>query len=169
MRLTKEAEELIEKFSLDDLHFEVRDILIGVPEGTPINEKEMFWAATYYQGHGDTELAVREYMQAVGSVYISNAFSLSMVGENADIKVTPLHLNYDRDLLNRAVSVVGHADTAVLFSSLLGREFAVNRISVSLKSGDTLIVGQYSGPRLPEGTSALPEGATIAWKKVVVK
>ena len=169
MVLTKEAEELIEKLSLDSLHWEARDILIGVPEGTPIDERELFWSSTYYQGHGDTELAVQEYMQAVGSVYVSNAFSLSMVGENADIEVTPLHLKYNRALLNRAVSVVGHADTAALFSSLLGREIAVNRISVSLKSGDTLIVGQYSGPRLPEGTSTLPEGAAITWKKVIVK
>ena len=162
MVLTKEAEKLVEKLSLDSLHWEARDILVGVPEGTPINERELFWSATFYQEHGDTELAVQEYMQAVGSVYISNAFSLSMVGENADIEVTPLHLKYNRALLSRALSVVGHADTAVLFSSLLGREIAVNRISVSLKSGDTLIVGQYSGPRLPQG-------ATITWKKVVVK
>jgi hypothetical protein len=169
MVLTKEAEELIERFSLDSLHWEARDILVGVPEGTPINERELFWSATFYQGHGDTELAVQEYMRAVGQVFISNAFSLSMVGENAEIEVSSLHINYDRALLIRAVSVVGHADTAVLFSSLLGREIAVNRISVSLKSGDTLIVGQYSGPRLPEGTSTLPEGATITWKKVVVK
>ena len=169
MVLTKEAEEIIERFSLDSLHWEARDILVGVPEGTPINERELFWASTYYQGHGDTELALRDYMQAVGHVFISNAFSLSMVGDNADITVAPVNLQYEAALISSATSIVGHSDTAALFSSLLGREIAVNRISVSLKSGDTLIVGQYSGPRLPEGTSVLPEGATITWKKVVVK
>ena len=169
MCLTEEAEALIEKFSMDSLHWEARDILVGCPEGTPLNEKELFWAATFYQGHGDTELAVRDYMLAVGDVYISNAFSLSMVADTAEVLVSPLHMDYDRKILNRGKSVVGHADTANLFSKLLGREVEVNRISVSLKPGDTLIVGQYSGPRLPEGTAVLPEGAAITWKKVVVK
>jgi hypothetical protein len=40
---------------------------------------------------------------------------------------------------------------------------ACNRVNVSLKPGDAAIVGQYIGPRLPEGATTLPEGATIKW------
>lgn len=65
------------------------------------------------------------------------------------------------------VSAVGHADTAALFSALLGREITVNRVSVKLPggpdSGVFALIGQLQGPRLPEGATTLPEGATIAW------
>lgn len=64
-------------------------------------------------------------------------------------------------------SAVGHADTAGLFSALLGREITVNRVSVKLPggpdSGVFALIGQLQGPRLPEGATTLPEGATIAW------
>lgn len=60
-------------------------------------------------------------------------------------------------------SVVGHADTAAVFTALLGREVEFNRESVKLPPGQILLVGQYSGPRLPEGATSLPEGATIEW------
>jgi hypothetical protein len=60
-------------------------------------------------------------------------------------------------------SVVGHADTAAVFSSVLGRVVAHNRETVKLAPDDILLVGQYIGPRLPEGATALPEGATIEW------
>jgi hypothetical protein len=45
----------------------------------------------------------------------------------------------------------------------------MNRANVSLAAGDRVLVGQYSGPRLPEGTTTLPEGATIKWLVVTVK
>jgi hypothetical protein len=44
-----------------------------------------------------------------------------------------------------------------------------NRATVSLKKGDTVVVGQYRGSRLPEGATTLPEGATIQWLWVVIK
>ena len=61
------------------------------------------------------------------------------------------------------VSAVGHADTAALFSSLLGVEVPACRVSVSLDEGTVLLVGQYVGPRLPEGSTTLPEGARVLW------
>lgn len=67
------------------------------------------------------------------------------------------------------VSAVGHADTAAVFSSVLGVEVPCNRATVALKEGDVALVGQYSGPRLPEGANCLPEGATIKWFIVGVK
>ena len=65
--------------------------------------------------------------------------------------------------------IVGHADTAAVFSSVLGVEIPCNRATVALKEGDVALVGQYSGPRLPEGATALPEGAAIKWVVVGVK
>jgi hypothetical protein len=61
------------------------------------------------------------------------------------------------------ISAVGHADTAAVFSSILDRAIEPNRISVKLTRDDMAIVGQYVGPRLPEGATTLPEGAAIEW------
>ena len=100
------------------------------------------------------------------AVYLSNAFSLSMVSHigSCNLSINSNICNYREmieDLL--PISVVGHADTANLFSNLLGMPIPMNRVSITLNRGDTIIVGQYTGPRLPEGTSVLPEGASITW------
>jgi hypothetical protein len=38
-----------------------------------------------------------------------------------------------------------------------------------LAPGDVLLVGQYVGPRPPEGTTELPEGAEVRWTKVRIE
>ncbi len=63
-------------------------------------------------------------------------------------------------------SAVGFASTAGLFSTLLGVEVHMNRINVSVTDADVVIVGQYTGPRLPEGSVSLPEGAVVTWYHV---
>ena len=64
-------------------------------------------------------------------------------------------------------SSVGHVDTAALFARLLGRDVPVNRIGITLDpDDDQLLVGQYVGPRLPEGTSELPKGSRVIWVSV---
>ena len=63
-------------------------------------------------------------------------------------------------------SAVGHADTAALFSELLDRDVPMNRQSVKLDPETILLVGQYTGTRLPEGATELPEGATVFWWRV---
>ena len=63
----------------------------------------------------------------------------------------------------RLVSSVGHADTARIFTGILGTEVPMNRISINLSGLDLILVGQYNGPRLPEGATSLPEGASIRW------
>jgi hypothetical protein len=65
-------------------------------------------------------------------------------------------------------SAVGHADTANIFTKELGMPVPMVRKTVSLPIGSFAIVGQYSGPRLPEGATSLPEGATIRWLQVTV-
>lgn len=61
-------------------------------------------------------------------------------------------------------SAVGHESTAFLFGHLLGLPIMPNRVSISLSNPDHhCLIGQYSGPRLPEGATELPEGARIEW------
>ena len=102
-------------------------------------------------------------------MYILNAFSLNMIVGNADISVREVTQSVAAGLAADCVSAVGHADTAAVFSSVLGVEIPCNRATVALKDGDLALVGQYSGPRLPEGATSLPEGATIKWVVVEVK
>jgi hypothetical protein len=102
--------------------------------------------------------------------YVGNAFSLGMLapGASAALLVTPVEPAAARQFAEFAVSIVGHADTAALFSTLLGCPVAHNRATAILSPGDTLLVGQYTGPRLPEGAVTLPEGATVRWFSVTV-
>lgn len=101
--------------------------------------------------------------------YLGNAFSLGMLDSLSDGDVNiHCHMLTDTEACrwvreNNPVSCVGHLDTANLFSHLLGTEVLMNRISTSLVVGDSLLVGQYNGPRLPEGAVSLPEGARIRW------
>lgn len=104
------------------------------------------------------------------NTYLGNAFSLGMMdcvglGSRVNVEIRHLTLAEVVWILGQGewTSCVGHQDTANLFSELLGVPVAMNRISTSLAIGDSLIVGQYNGPRLPEGATSLPEGATIRW------
>ena len=102
-------------------------------------------------------------------MFILNAFSLNMLGGNADIVVREITQVTAASLAATCTSAVGHSDTAAVFSNVLGVEIPCNRATVALKEGDVALVGQYSGPRLPEGATSLPEGATIKWLVVAVK
>lgn len=125
------------------------------------------------------------------SLYLSNAFSLQMQGELSSRaeKITREEairvLRPARDWIEPkgfavvrgeegslgawivpAVSIIGHADTAALLSAELGcgeKPYSANRETVLMSPGDVLYVGQYVGPRLPEGTTALPDGSRIEW------
>ena len=102
-------------------------------------------------------------------MFLLNAFSLNMLVGNADIAVREITQVTAASLAAVCTSAVGHADTAAVFSSVLGVTVPCNRATVSLKEGDVTLVGQYSGPRLAEGATSLPEGATIKWVVVAVK
>lgn len=97
--------------------------------------------------------------------YISNAFSASMLDRRIQGSTTPFVLTpaHDPFLPNEFISAVGHEQTAQLFSNLLGVRIETNRVSIHLHRGDKLLVGQYTGPRLPEGATTLPDGAAIEW------
>lgn len=98
---------------------------------------------------------------------ILNAFSLSMLTGNSELKVTKLGDLTQRSFGEalggeRAEWMIGHQSTCDLISEILGcgRIEAV-RSNVSLSHGEEVLVLQYVGPRLPEGSTTLPEGAKI--------
>lgn len=101
-------------------------------------------------------------------MYIINAFSASMITLPARVEFEEVTQQAARNLAGGAISAVGHQDTAALFTALLGTPVPCQRVSVSLKKGSPALLGQLSGPRLPEGTTTLPEGATIKWIFVYV-
>ena len=105
-------------------------------------------------------------------LYITNALSLNMLEGgflegNLQVIALPNAQAAARAIDDYeggpVVSAVGHADTAALFAALLGTPVACARTTVVLSDGDELVVGQYSGPRLPEGATALPDGAAVKW------
>lgn len=59
-------------------------------------------------------------------------------------------------------SAVGHQDTA----NVLG--VPMNRANVKLEKGDSVIVAQLQGGRLPEGSTTLPEGFSFKFLLVTV-
>ena len=101
-------------------------------------------------------------------MFLLNAFSLNMLAGNADVHVRQVSLDVARNLAKISTSAVGHADTAAVFADVLGIDVPCNRVSVTLGEGEAALVGQYSGPRLEEGATKLPEGATIKWMIVGV-
>jgi hypothetical protein len=101
--------------------------------------------------------------------FILNAFSLNMISTfPATFTVEEVSTDQACVYARGVVSGVGHPDTAAVFASILGTPVPMNRATVSLVPGDRVLVGQYSGPRLPEGAAVLPDGATIKWLVVSV-
>jgi hypothetical protein len=98
-------------------------------------------------------------------LHLTNAFSLNMFSANAEhctldfVKLSIADVNKRLD--EGFCSGIGHADTAAVIGNLLGRTIPCNRATIVLE--DALIVAQYVGPRLPEGATKLPEGATITF------
>lgn len=99
---------------------------------------------------------------------VGNAFSINMLKGSSSVTFSQVTEETARDLAVDGFSVVGHADTAAVFSSVLGTPVPMNRATVTLEQGQTLLVGQLTGARLPEGTNTLPEGANISWWTVTV-
>ena len=87
-------------------------------------------------------------------VYLSNAFSISMLPSNDKehlIKIEEVSIEEVKALLNDGfISAVGHEPTAQLLSEMLGIEVVPNRIQVKLEKGDILVIYQLL-QRLPEG------------------
>ena len=85
------------------------------------------------------------------TIYLANAFSLSMLTPPATVKVTEVsEEEVKRVIANGFTSAIGHDATAKIISTRLGVQVPVNRVAIQLKPGDLLLVFQLL-TRLPEG------------------
>jgi hypothetical protein len=113
----------------------------------------------------------------MGTLYISNAFSFNMLPQcegtlifcesspkEVSLLIEKLTLQDEMDF----VSAVGHVDIAAIISTEMDMDIQMARQNVTLSEDDILIIAQYSGPRLPEGTTTLPEGANIRWIVIAI-
>jgi hypothetical protein len=105
----------------------------------------------------------------MGKTYLSNALSLNMLDTSSALNIYIEPVSPAEVSTSNFISVIGHPDTANVIASLLDCEVPFNRCSLSLTAEDTLFVAQYKGPRLPEGATKLPEGATIEFLKVTLR
>ena len=107
-------------------------------------------------------------------VVIANTFTSKMPdlsGGRIDAQFCPVTPDIIKDYIEESgsfESFVGHADTAALFSSLLGLDVAHNRAAFKFEEGTVLFVGELSGGRLPEGATTMPEGVKISWVMVTI-
>ena len=99
---------------------------------------------------------------------LTNAFSLQMVA-NLDTSAVIVEKVSPSDVPANAISAIGHADCARICSEILNRKVDVNRTSQRLQPGDVLYVAQFTGGRLPEGATTLPEGVSLQFFRVTVK
>ena len=85
------------------------------------------------------------------TVYLSNAFSLSMLTPPTTLTVVEASVEDVKNILTRSfTSAIGHEATAKIITTQLGVNVSVNRVSIRLNQGDTLIVYQLL-KRLEEG------------------
>ncbi len=93
------------------------------------------------------------------TISISNALAINMLPFGGELKITPVTLEYIKELTNDKVikSYVGHPATARLLSSLLGVEVPVNREMFSFNWQDNTLIVFSMMVRLPEGKE-LAEG-----------
>ena len=96
---------------------------------------------------------------------IGNAFSLNMINIEDVLDIEIERIN-PADVPQDCVSIIGHVDTARVISGILGWDVPANRVNYSVESGDVLYIAQYTGPRLPEGATELPEGAEIRFYRI---
>jgi hypothetical protein len=103
---------------------------------------------------------------------VLNAFALSMLEKfPASVKVEQLEFESAVQFAKETelVSFIGHKDTAAIVGKLLGVELPMRRETITVSKGETVLVSQYVGPRLPEGTTELPAGAEIKFLLVTVE
>lgn len=101
-------------------------------------------------------------------LYLSNAFSLQMLDTSKTTSVSIKPISIDAVKTAGFVSAVGHPDTAMVLTDMLGKNVPCNRVSIKLTPYDTLIVAQIIGGRLPAGTTKLPDGFKMQFLKVTI-
>ena len=101
-------------------------------------------------------------------ILITNAFSLNMLQAFASTIITEeLTIPQVKETIAGGFeSGMGHSTELV--SAILGMDIPMNRITNKIQDGESILVAQYVGPRLAEGATELPEGATLKFIKVTV-
>jgi len=101
-------------------------------------------------------------------LYLTNAFSINMLSrEGHNLALRPVTVEGARNLLrSEFVCAIGHDDTARVVGNILKRNIQPQRLTVELSPENSLLVAQYRGPRLAEGATELPEGATLEFWQV---
>lgn len=94
-----------------------------------------------------------------------NAFPLQIVPSFAVVVVRPATLDEAREALRRG-SAIGHIDTAAVLSDILREHVPIARVTVPVSDTGDVVVAQYVGPRMQEGTKVLPEGARFEFRRV---
>lgn len=96
-----------------------------------------------------------------GNITVTNSFSINMLTSSFhELMFTKVDVEDARRLVSEGLtSYIGHADMAAVVGNLLEKEVPMNRDT--MKFHGVMLVAQYTGPRLPEGTTVLPEGAAV--------
>jgi Domain of unknown function (DUF1874). len=105
----------------------------------------------------------------MAQIYLTNAFSLSMLGvlppQGLTVKVRPVSLEEVKSLLQQGFeSAVGHESTAAVISALLGVEVPPRRVAITLSTGDRVVVFQLQ-VRLPEGAVLTAEEVATLYQE----
>lgn len=111
----------------------------------------------------DQQRASQQYGELVGSRVVYPRIPRPIVAVSVAEYLDAVVRGYSAYRYVEVVSAVGHADTARLFSAFLGLVILPARSNVRLEPDDIAIIGQYVGPRLPEGATELPEGTAVEW------
>ena len=104
-------------------------------------------------------------------IILANAFSLNMLDttEPCSVMIQPLSLEAVSKMISEGfTSAIGHASTAAVLTDMLSVGVAMQRTTVKLDLATKLIVAQFKGERLAEGSTTLPAGATIEWLLVTL-
>lgn len=96
---------------------------------------------------------------------LTNAFSFQMcVGTEGVIRwkrMTPDQVSS----IEGIESVIGRENVAKVLSNDLKKEIKMNRANIELEDGDSLIIAQVIGGKLPEDATELPDGYKITYTK----
>ena len=99
-------------------------------------------------------------------VYLVNAFTPNML--NSETLIEGFNVSFDSVSKEEAMSLmtdsaIGHED----FAEALNVPY--NRVSLKLRKGDTFVLAQRIGERLPEGTTTLNGDLQVVFLKGVIK
>ena len=116
-------------------------------------------------------------------LYLANAFSLNILhisnGRMAHVVVNKIEEGRAAELIRSACrlsgfnNIIGHQTTDEIIRCIFeDYELFIppgQRKSILIHEEDILVVAQYIGPRLEEGTTVLPDYARIEWFEVYLE